>query len=227
MKLEINKSYSIFTTSDYISNKKVRVLGFIGYDRASQYKTFVENVAINEKYIDTTGDTQTYLKSLIYYDCGVIEYSNGEWVLTGDHIIVWDDILDLDRTVRLYEDYVYKLSIKFKDLSSTDNISKEDIIALIKNTIDYTYNTEKNKIGLEIEAVTDNAIDSVETQLEKTTEVLANAQETLKAFVSLQDSAKSIVTDIKNNALVDKVNTVNTTVNEILTNTQNILLNTK
>ena len=50
MKLEINKSYILFTNSDYILNKKIRVLSYMNYDRASEYASFTENVAINEKF---------------------------------------------------------------------------------------------------------------------------------------------------------------------------------
>lgn len=227
MKLEINKSYSLYTTSNYISNKKVKVLGFVGYDRASQYKTFVENVAINEKYIDISGDTDTYLRKMIFYDCGVIDYNNGEWDLTGEHVIVWDDIIDMDRTTRLYDEYVYRLGITFKNLSSTDVITKEDVIKLIKNAINSTYNSEKTKVGLEIEAVSDNALDAVETQLEKTRAMLDEANECLGVMVTLQEASKEIITDIKDNDLVNKVNAVNDVVDNILSNTEIILQNTK
>ena len=125
MKLEINKSYILFTNSDYILNKKIRVLSYMNYDRASEYASFTENVAINEKFIDSSGDAD-YLKKQIFYDCGVIKLEDGEWKLTGETVIVWDDIIDTDRTQRLYEDYIYKLNFKFKDISDTDIISYED-----------------------------------------------------------------------------------------------------
>ena len=48
MKLNINKSYIVYTNSNYIENKQIRVLGYINYDRASQYQSMIENIAINE-----------------------------------------------------------------------------------------------------------------------------------------------------------------------------------
>ena len=42
--------YILFTNSDYILNKKIRVLSYMNYDRASEYASFTENVAINEKF---------------------------------------------------------------------------------------------------------------------------------------------------------------------------------
>ena len=149
MKLEINKSYILFTNSDYILNKKIRVLSYMNYDRASEYASFTENVAINEKFIDSSGDAD-YLKKQIFYDCGVIKLEDGEWKLTGETVIVWDDIIDTDRTQRLYEDYIYKLNFKFKDIADTDIISYEDVIKTIKDAINNKYNINKTKVELNI-----------------------------------------------------------------------------
>ena len=81
MKLEINKSYILFTNSEYILNKKIRVLSYMNYDRASEYASFTENVAINEKFIDSSGDTD-YLKkdeqykivNADYFEYQIIQY---------------------------------------------------------------------------------------------------------------------------------------------------------
>ena len=116
MKLDINKSYIVYTNSNYVENKQVRILGYINYDRASQYQSMIENIAINEKFIEATGDTVKYLKSQIYYDCCVIECDNGEYKLTDEHIVLWDDIIDFERTQTLNEDYTYKLTFKFNKI---------------------------------------------------------------------------------------------------------------
>ena len=223
MKLEINKSYSLYTLSDYITNKKIKILGFIGYERASQYASFVENVAINEKFIDTTDDSGTYLKQQIYYDCGELEYINGEWKLNGNHIIIWDDILDLDRTTRLYENYTYKLDFMFKDVGSTDVITKEDVIEVIKNALESHFNTTKQKIGYELKLISDNTIDSVETQLEKTQEALDKANDVINTFISLKDEAKKVTTDIVDNELVGKVNVIGSRVEDISSSIETIM----
>lgn len=229
MKLNINKSYIVYTTSNYIENKKIRVLGYINYDRASQYQSMIENVAINEKFIEYTGDTVTYLKSQIYYDCGVIKNVNGNWVLTGEHIILWDDIIDIERTQRLNEDFVYKLNFKFKDFGTGDNINKEKIIATITEALNKTYNSSKldgvlvEKLEFTLEEISDDSCDSVTSQLEKTQTMLTRATDTLNAFISLEDEAKTINAEFTDNDINSKVNTMGDTLNKIQTNLDIVL----
>ena len=225
MKLEINKSYILFTNSDYILNKKIRVLSYMNYDRASEYSSFTENVAINEKFIDSSGDAD-YLKKQIFYDCGVIKLEDGEWKLTGETIIVWDDIIDTDRTQRLYEDYIYKLNFKFKDIADTDIISYEDIVKTIKDAINNKYNISKTKVEFELEKINSSDLNDAEAELSNVKNVLNDAKNTLNAFISLEDSAKAINSEFSDNDILNKVNTLSSNVSTILKNTNTIIAQT-
>lgn len=210
MKLDINKSYIVYTNSNYVENKQVRILGYINYDRASQYQSMIENVAINEKFIEATGDTVKYLKSQIYYDCCVIECDNGEYKLTDEHIILWDDIIDFERTQKLNEDYTYKLTFKFKNFDTLDNITKDKVISVIKSAIDTAYNSKKEKIEFDIEEVKDNSLDSITSQFEQSRKLIDKANSTLTSFVSLEESAKAINSEFSDNNIVTKVNDIAT-----------------
>lgn len=225
MKLEINKSYILFTNSDYILNKKIRVLSYMNYDRASEYASFTENVAINEKFIDSSGDSD-YLKKQTFYDCGVIELVEGEWKLTGETIIVWDDIIDTDRTQRLYEDYVYKFTFKFKDIEDTDSINFEDVVKTVKDAINNKYNTSKTKIDFELEKVNSTDLNSSETELKTVKSLLEQSKNALNAFISLEDSAKAINSEFSDNDILNKINNVSTSVDTILKNTNTIIAQT-
>ena len=225
MKLEINKSYILFTNSNYILNKKIRVLSYMNYDRASEYASFTENVAINEKFIDSSGDAD-YLKKQIFYDCGVIKLEDGEWKLTGETVIVWDDIIDTDRTQRLYEDYIYKLNFKFKDIADTDIISYEDVVKTIKDAINNKYNISKTKVEFELEKINSSDLNDAEAELSNAKNVLNDAKNTLNAFISLEDSAKAINSEFSDNDILNKVNTLSSNVNTILKNTNTIIAQT-
>lgn len=225
MKLEINKSYILFTNSDYILNKKIRVLSYMNYDRASEYASFTENVAINEKFIDSSGDSD-YLKKQTFYDCGVIELVEGEWKLTGETIIVWDDIIDTDRTQRLYEDYVYKFTFKFKDIEDTDSINFEDVVKTVKDAINNKYNTSKTKIDFDLEKVNSTDLNSSETELKTVKSLLEQSKNTLNAFISLEGSAKAINSEFSDNDILNKINNVSTSVDTILKNTNTIIAQT-
>lgn len=223
MKLNINNYYIVFTTSNYIENKQVKILGFIGYDRASQYQSMIENLSINEKFINTDGDSLEYLKEQIYYDCAVIKNVNGEYVTTGEHIVLWDDIIDFERTQRLNTDYIYKLAFRFKNLSNGDNITKNDIIETIQNAIKSKYNSNIEKIGIELTEVYDESLDSTESRLAETEKVLDEAAKTLLALNSLQNSAKIINNEFTTNDINGKINTLGSKLSEIESGVNNII----
>lgn len=227
MKLDIGKSYIVYTTSNYISNKQIRILGYISYEKASQYKNFIENVAINEKFIDEMKDTGEYLKSQIYYDCAAITLSDGEYVTTGEHIILWDDIIDTDKTQRLYEDYTYKLNFKFKNISATDTITKDSVIKSIQEFITEKYNSGSVKVDLSLTEITDSGLNNAESQLEKVQAVIDNANDTLKTFISLQDSAKEIVTNFTDNNINSRVTAIGTSLTSIEDSINTIIENLK
>ena len=227
MKLNINKMYILYTTSNYIENKQVKILGYINYDRASQYQSLVENVAINEKFIESTGNTMDYLKNQLYYDCVVGENINGEWLSTDEHIIVWDDIIDCERTQRLNENYTYKLNINFKNFATSDNITKYDVINVIKSAINSTYNTSVEKVGLEINEIYDNSLDSVSSKLEKTESLLEEANESLVAINSLQTASKQIVENFNTYDVNTKITNLGTKLDNIETSVNRIIAQLK
>jgi hypothetical protein len=207
--------YSIFTVSNYIENKQIKVLGYINYERASQYKSLVENVAINEKYITDSGDTVEYLKSLVYYDCAVVENRNGDWVITNDHVILWDDIIDFEKTEILNTNHVYKMEFKFKNLSNYDNFTKDDVIKTLTNAIASTYNIEKDKVEINFTEIYDNSLDSIESQYEKSKAIINEANNTLLSLVSMETSAKQINSQFTDNNILGKINDLGTKMNDI------------
>lgn len=227
MKLDIGKSYIVYTTNDYISNKQIRILGYISYEKASQYKNFVENVAINEKFINETGDTATYLKNQIYYDCAVIKLVDGEYLTTGEHLILWDDIIDTDKTQRLYEDYTYKLTFKFKNVSATDSISKDAVIKAIEDFITTRYNSSGVKVDATLTEITDSGLNNTDSQLEKAQAVIENATDVLKTFVNMETTAKEITSNFTDNNINQRVTDISDNLISIEDSISTIIANLK
>lgn len=223
MKLNINKMYVVYTISNYIENKQVKILGYIGYDRASQYKSLIESIAINEKFIDATGNTQEYLKNQMFYDCAVVENVNGEWNITNEHIILWDDIIDSERTQRLNENYTYQIKFNFKNFSSSDNITKEHVINTIENAIKTAYNTSIEKVGLEINEIYDTSYDTTSMRLQQTEDLLDKSINTLSSFISLETTAKQLVNDFTINDVNTKINKLGNQLSEIETNVNKVI----
>ena len=219
MRLNINTLYTIHTTSGYVSNKHVKVLGYIGYDRASQYQSLVENIAINEKFINTTADPEEgtigYLKTQIFYDCEEYENVNGQWNSTGKHYIFWDDIIDFEKTQKINEKYTYKLEIEFKALEATDNITIDAVLARIKQAIASTYNTSSEKVGLSLVQIHDNSLESIHSQYEETTQLLEQSKEALNSLVSLEDAANIINENFEANNVNAKINNIGSQLDSI------------
>ena len=228
MKLAINRYYALYTTSNHIENRLVKILGYIGYDRASESRSMVENVAINEKFISTTGDTLAYLKSQTYYDCAVVENINGQMIMTGERIVVWDDILDLERTQKLNDSYIYKLEFNLKNLSPTDSITKEDIIETIKNAIATKYNSgTAEKVYLSLKEVKDDSLDTDASKIEKMNAVIDKSYDSLTALVSLQDSAKALTSQFEDSNISSRVTDISTRLERIDTSISTILSSLK
>lgn len=228
MKLSINRYYALYTTSNHIENRLVKILGYIGYDRASECRSMVENVAINEKFISTTGDTLAYLKSQTYYDCAVVENVNGQMIMTGERIVVWDDIIDLERTQKLNDSYVYKLEFNLKNLSPTDSINKEDVIETIRNAIATKYNSgNAEKVYLSLTEVKDDSLDTDASKIEKMNNVIDKSYDSLTALVSLQDSAKTLTSQFEDSNISSRVNDISTSLERIESSISTILSSLK
>jgi len=223
MNLQINKKYIINTISGYIANQKVKILGHINYERASQFSSFVTTVAINEKFI-RTDNFEDYIENTTFYDCGVLKLdeNTNELVLTGEHIILWDDVVDFNATELLEEDFVYALTLTVKN-TSDEIIKQDDIIQAIKDLISKRYSTVECKI----DKISSTKVDEIGAQLEEARAVLGSSTEALKTFVQLQDSAKKIITDFHDNNITNKVSTISSVVDEIYDNTLQIINNTR
>lgn len=225
MKLELGKMYTLYTTNDYIMNKQLRILGLVTYEEASRYSNFVENVSINEKFIDIeNGDTIGYLKKQTFYKCVGVEFSENEFRSTGEIIILWDDIIDSDRTELLNENYTYRLSFMFKNISSADNISKEDVINTMISAINEKYNSQTTKVKVDVEHLSDDSILSVENQLVATKETLAEANTTIAVFNAMTKEAAKVANSLVDNNIVartvaieEKISDVETSINNIFT----------
>lgn len=223
MKLELGKMYTLYTTNDYIMNKQLRILGLVTYEEASHYSNFVENVSINEKFIDVEdGDTIGYLKKQTFYKCVGVEFSENEFRSTGEIIILWDDIIDSDRTELLNENYTYRLSFMFKNISSTDNISKEDVINTMISAVNEKYNSQTTKVKVDFEHLSDDSILSVENQLVATKETLAEANTTIAVFNAMTKEAAKVANSLVDNNIVartvaieEKIGSVETSLNSI------------
>ena len=106
--LSINSKYLLYTNYSTISALKVKVIGILNYSKAQEVPYSIKNLAINEKVVDTTNnDTEEYLKNQLYYLC-IYTDANGKET----PYLVWDDVIDTQRTTKLSISYDYSLNLE-------------------------------------------------------------------------------------------------------------------
>lgn len=129
--LSINSKYLLYTNYSTISGLKVKVIGILNYSKAQEVPYSIKNLAINEKVVDTTNnDTEEYLKNQLYYLC-IYTDANGRET----PYLVWDDVIDTQRTTKLSISYDYSLNLEVSsDLISDLPTIENSINTFIKTT---------------------------------------------------------------------------------------------
>lgn len=129
--LSINSKYLLYTNYSTISALKVKVIGILNYSKAQEVPYSIKNLAINEKVVDTTNnDTEEYLKDQLYYLC-IHTDANGKET----QYLVWDDVIDTQRTTKLSISYDYSLNLEVSsDLISDLPTIENSINTFIKTT---------------------------------------------------------------------------------------------
>ena len=130
-KLSINSKYLLYTNYSTISALKVKVIGILNYSKAQEVPYSIKNLAINEKVVDiTNNDTEEYLKNQLYYLC-IYTDANGKET----QYLVWDDVIDTQRTTKLSISYDYSLNLEVSsDLISDLSTIENSINTFIKTT---------------------------------------------------------------------------------------------
>ena len=150
--LSINSKYLLYTNYSTISALKVKVIGILNYSKAQEIPYSIKNLAINEKVVDTTNnDTEEYLKDQLYYLC-IYTDSNGNET----PYLVWDDVIDTQRTTKLSISYDYSLNLEVSsDLISDLPTIENSITTFIKTT--YGNSVIPTLVGNgEVESTTDS-----------------------------------------------------------------------
>lgn len=129
--LSINSKYLLYTNYSTISALKVKVIGILNYTKAQEVPYSIKNLAINEKVVDTSTDnTEEYLKNQLYYLCVHTDSAGKE-----TPYLVWDDVIDTQRTTKLSISYDYSLNLEVSsDLIADLPTIENSINTFIKST---------------------------------------------------------------------------------------------
>ncbi|MGL4950044.1 MAG: hypothetical protein ACRC5M_06650 [Anaeroplasmataceae bacterium] len=182
-KLKINSQFLLYTTYSTINNQKVKVVGVLNYDEAQAIPYSIKSLAINEKVIDLeNGDTEGYLKDQLYFHC-IVTDSNGDT----SPILVWDDIIDVNKTTMLSVTYTYSLALEVNsDVISNLPTIENSITTFINNTYNSTVKPTLISYGMESNT-TDNTSRELAMykELFESAKALADKMSTLKQIETL------------------------------------------
>ena len=129
--LSINSKYLLYTNYSTISGLKIKVIGILNYTKAQEIPYSIKNLGINEKVVDTSADdTEEYLRNQLYYLCVYTDNTGKE-----TQYLVWDDIIDSQRTTKLSVSYDYSLNLEVSsDLIADLPTIENSINTFIKST---------------------------------------------------------------------------------------------
>ena len=129
--LSINSKYLLYTNYSAIAGLKIKVIGILNYTKAQEVSYSIKNLAINEKVVDTSTDnTEEYLKNQLYYLCVHTDSAGKE-----TQYLVWDDVIDTQRTTKLSISYDYSLNLEVSsDLIADLPTIENSINTFIKST---------------------------------------------------------------------------------------------
>lgn len=209
MSLEIKKKYLITTKKESILKTPIIVLGKMDYSLAQKEPYDIINLAINEKVVDKQNDDMSYLNSQIYYKCQTTDGNRTT-------IIVWDDILDVNRTTEL------SVTFKFDTLITIDDNSKielREVLNTISKAVTEKYGKNvslelllKNQYGSEGESETDA------DKLEKYKKTIEDAVIALTSYTNLQLKSDEIINKIVELNLSTSLQNITTDTNTIKEN---------
>lgn len=209
MSLEIKKKYLITTKKESILKTPIIVLGKMDYSLAQKEPYDIINLAINEKVVDKQNDDMSYLNSQIYYKCQTTDGNRTT-------IIVWDDILDVNRTTEL------SVTFKFDTLITIDDNSKielREVLNTITKAVTEKYGKNvslelllKNQYGSEGESETDA------DKLEKYKKTIEDAVIALTSYTNLQLKSDEIINKIVELNLSTSLQNITTDTNTIKEN---------
>lgn len=206
-KLSVDTDYLLYTNYNSIPGVKVKVTGVMNYDEAILLPFSITAIAINEKVVDPEGDTEEYLRKQLFYKCITKDVDSNETVY-----VVWDDIINSEKTTRLSVDYNYTLKLTV-DSSIENSIS--DIVSDITSYIITTYGSqvtpELTQIGIGV--TENNELEEYKQQLDIAKTVISKLAslkqiETLIDYFAKDDMNEKLVSI--NEQLGNIMDTVNT-----------------
>jgi ribosome-associated translation inhibitor RaiA len=219
--LTVGRIYQLYTKYESIAGEQVKIVGTLAYSEIEKVPYNVTVLAINERVIAVKDeDLEERISGDTIYHCrAVTPKPDG----TYSEYIVWDSIINREKTIRLNENYQYILNISIADMI---NSPITQIISDVEKYISKMY----PGIQFSIAASSSNGDDTITSEtgsgeISKEEDKHARAEAIIEALIKLEykliPAAKAIIDGElinKLDTIIDNVDTINSNVQIIANN---------
>lgn len=210
-KLTVGSTIQLYTNYETISGTKVKVVAMLAYSEIERQTYNITALAINERVISvadedleqiiTNSGDSVYLCRATYRnaDGGYSEY------------VVWDSIINAEKTKMISSNYEYTLNIKLLD---TTNVPVTQIISGIEKYIKNNYPTSID-FSIEEKAMTSNTYDVTKNkgisdeQLSKVEAIISKLANFETRLIPASEKIVSLNMSEKLDDVANKIDTIN------------------
>ena len=190
--LKIGSKYSLYTNYSTIVGKKVEVVGIITFNECEKYAYDIQALAINERVIALKDDNleKEIGTDNIYLLRETVANVDG----TYNEYLVWDGIINYNKTTVLNEEYTMQFKISIPD---TKSYSIDQILSGIQNYIESTYSGVETEFEiLSTSNSSSSSSDNMTTTL--TQEILSKAESIINSLNGFETKLIPAVERINN-----------------------------
>jgi hypothetical protein len=213
--LNVGKIYQLYTKYETIAGEKVKIVGTLAYSEIEKVPYNVTVLAINERIISVKDeDLEEKISGDTIYHCrSVNKRPDG----TFSEYIVWDSIINREKTIRINEAYKYNLTINLIDAINSP------ITQIISDTEKHLSKLYPG-IQFSIQAASDSGettlSDNGSGEVSSEEENHAKAEVIIDALIKLEHRLIPAANAIINADLTNKVNEIVDNIDLIKTNVQ-------
>jgi hypothetical protein len=213
--LGVGKVYQLYTKYETIAGEKVKIVGTLAYSEIEKVPFNVTVLAINERIISVKDeDLEEKISGDTIYHCRSIDKRPDG---TFSEYIVWDSIINREKTIRINETYKYNLTINLIDAINSP------ITQVISDTEKHISNMYPG-IQFSIQTASVNGeltqSDNGSGEVSSEEENHAKAEVIIDALIKLEHRLIPAANAIINADLTNKVNEIVDNIDLIKTNVQ-------
>ena len=203
--LKVGSTYSLYTNYETIAGVKVQVIGTLTYSQHSKVSYNITTLAINERVISVKDeDLETVIGTDTIYWCKATTASSDG---TYAEYLVWDSIINYDKTTILNETTNLSIALTILDSSS---ISITQVIATIESAIKSAYSSNVSYTITKTDSSSSTETTSSGTATTTLTDdVLNSAESVINALNALQSTLVPAAEKITSTSLSDTIDSIN------------------